>query len=101
LSGVDCVGSTCWAVGSYSGGSASAFKTLIDVWDGHSWALASGTPNANSNVANALSSISCADVRHCVAVGGYGLLGSGASLVLQCTGQCAASAPGRPAMRQV
>ena len=94
LSGIDCLSSTCWAVGSYSSGSASAYKTVVDVWDGHSWALAAGTPNASKDGANALSSIACADVRHCVAVGGYGLLGSGASLVLQCTGQCAAaSAP--------
>jgi hypothetical protein len=90
LSGIDCLASTCWAVGGYSSGSGSAYKTLIAVWGGHSWALASSTPNANNNVANALSSIACADVSHCVAVGSYGLLGSGASLVLQCRGQCAA-----------
>jgi hypothetical protein len=100
LSGVDCLVGTCWAVGGYSSGSASAYKTLIDVWDGQAWSLASGTPNANDNVANSLSSIACADVHHCVAVGGYGLLGSGASLVLQCTGHCAAaSLPAHAARR--
>jgi hypothetical protein len=60
--------SQCWAVGYYLDAS-SIQRTLIERWDGVSWAIVSA-PNANAEF-NALNDVACASASDCSAVGVY------------------------------
>jgi hypothetical protein len=67
---VTCVAaSECWAVGQYFIGD-SAYHTLIEQWDGTSWALVS-SPNTNPAQTNELLGVACASASDCWAVGFY------------------------------
>ena len=70
LSEVACVSaSDCWAVGRYYTG--TAYQTLIERWDGESWAIV-GSPNANTitgALENVLSGVTCVSASECWAVG--------------------------------
>ena len=72
LNGVSCPTTTsCFAVGYVQSGHApNAFSTLVEHWNGHSWAImtspnrvGSGTPN------NYLNGVSCRSTTSCFAVG--------------------------------
>lgn len=66
LSAVACASaSECWAVGSYNNGSAA--QTLIERWNGTSWAIVP-SPN-NGTQSNALSGVTCSSASECWAVG--------------------------------
>jgi hypothetical protein len=68
LSAVTCTSpSNCWAVGSYSSG--NAYQTLIEHWDGISWAIVT-SPNVGTQF-NFLYSVTCASTSDCWAVGYY------------------------------
>ena len=67
LAAVTCVSaSDCWAVGSYFNGSVA--QTLIERWDGSSWAIVT-SPNTSATQANVLSGVTCVSVSDCWAVG--------------------------------
>ena len=73
LLGVTCVSaSDCWAVGDYykydSATGRNIPQTLIEHWDGTSWAIIS-SPNTSTSNYNFLSSVSCASASNCFAVG--------------------------------
>jgi hypothetical protein len=73
LSGVTCASSTeCWAVGSYAIPAGCCTQTLIEKWDGMSWAVV-GSPNetfSDGNAEpNALSGVTCTSTSTCWAVG--------------------------------
>jgi hypothetical protein len=69
LDGVACTSaSDCWAVGYYVNNSGLD-QTLIERWDGASWAIVS-SPNAGGGY-NFLSSVTCMSASDCWAVGGY------------------------------
>jgi hypothetical protein len=67
LSGVSCVSATaCWAVG-YNVDTTGQFTlTLIEQWNGSSWAIVT---SANASLVNSLESVSCASTSDCQAVG--------------------------------
>jgi hypothetical protein len=70
LSDVVCTSaSQCWAVGFYynTGGHE---QTLIEQWNGASWAIAS-SPNNSTTASNLLYSVTCASASQCWAVGYY------------------------------
>ena len=68
LEGVTCASaSDCWAVGKYNNGSID--QTLIERWDGASWAIAN-SPNAGAGP-DFLSGVTCVSTSECWAVGGY------------------------------
>src|SRR6476620_862344 len=70
LYGVTCVSaSECWAVGNYTNES-SIPRTLIERWDGTSWAIVS-SPNTNTTDRNFLTGVTCASPSDCWAVGYY------------------------------
>ena len=67
--GVTCVSaSDCWAVGYYYNGSYA--QTLIERWDGTSWAIVS-SPNTSPTQANFLYGVTCVSASDCWAVGYY------------------------------
>jgi len=69
LRGVACVSaSECWAVGYYLADNAA--QTLIERWDGTSWAIVS-SPNTSSTQSNFLLGVTCASASECWAVGYY------------------------------
>jgi hypothetical protein len=70
LDGVSCTSTTnCFAVGSYRIGSGLTDRTLIESWNGATWAIAS-SPSPGSAY-NSLRGVSCTGTTACVAVGGY------------------------------
>lgn len=77
LSSISCPSpSSCTAVGSYdlrslSDPNAAVGKSLIEHWNGTSWALVASPTPPNANFWS-LSSVSCAAVTSCNAVGSYG-----------------------------
>src|SRR4029077_16788849 len=69
LYGVTCVSaSDCWAVGTYYNG--SAYQTLIERWEGTSWAIVS-SPNTGATDNNYLRGVTCVSASECWAVGYY------------------------------
>jgi hypothetical protein len=69
LSGVTCASSTsCVAVGNYSTKSWS--RTLIERWNGTTWAIAA-SPNPHGLNFAALDSLACPSSTSCIAVGNY------------------------------
>jgi hypothetical protein len=78
LSGVTCASaSDCWAVGYY--GAGSTYQTLIERWDGVSWAIVT-SPNPSQN--NNLFGVTCVSASNCWAVGGY-VAGSTAQTLIE------------------
>ena len=77
LDGVSCVGSAfCMAVGYIDG--ASSDKTLIQKWNGTSWAtVSSPDPGTGSD----LNAVSCTSTSFCMAVGSYGTPAASPTLV--------------------
>jgi hypothetical protein len=68
LSGVSCVGKAfCMAVGDIDG--TSSDKTLIQKWNGTSWATVSSPDPGTGSFLNA---VSCTSTSFCMAVGSYG-----------------------------
>ena len=74
LTGVTCVSAAadCWAVGYYaaSTGIGSVNKSLIERWDGTSWAIVAAA-DANTKPNNGLFATTCASASDCWAVGSY------------------------------
>ena len=74
LLGVTCVSANdCWAVGVYSTGNTvqrGAWQTLIERWDGTSWAIIS-SPNTSTEQDNYLYGVTCGPASNCWAVGHY------------------------------
>jgi hypothetical protein len=71
LEGVTCLNANdCWAVGDWELAGGHPYKTLIDWWNGTSWALVPGTPNSPDTTMNdQLFSVACGDTDHCAAAG--------------------------------
>src|SRR5581483_4697048 len=61
--------SDCWAVGDYYGTDLLA-QTLIEHWDGTSWAIVS-SPNISTADHNFLLGVTCVSASDCWAVGYY------------------------------
>jgi hypothetical protein len=79
ISGVTCVSpSDCWAVGHYD--NDSAYQTLIERWDGTSWAIVS-SPNTSATQYNVLSGVTCSSASDCWAVGSYTQSGINQTLI--------------------
>ena len=73
LNGVTCVSaSDCWAVGEYKMTFAAgpALQTLIERWDGTSWAVAVSA-NTSPTDEDSLNGVTCISASDCWAVGGY------------------------------
>jgi hypothetical protein len=70
LYGVTCASpSECWAVGYFSTGTgASVLQTLIERWDGSTWAIVP-SPNTSANDINVLYRVTCTSASDCWAVG--------------------------------
>jgi hypothetical protein len=69
LYGVSCTSATfCVAVGYYNSGNAD--QTLVEQWDGTSWAIVT-SPDTLSSDDDDLSAVSCASPTSCTAVGAY------------------------------
>jgi hypothetical protein len=69
LQRVTCTSPTdCWVIGYYNTGNAD--QTLIERWDGTSWAIAT-SPNTNATHNNVLSGVTCVSASDCWAVGYY------------------------------
>jgi hypothetical protein len=69
LNGVSCPSAgNCYAVGSYS--TATSTKTLVEHWDGSTWAI-QASPNPTNSAAAALFGVSCPGPASCFAVGAY------------------------------
>ncbi len=67
LEGVSCTAtSSCVAVG-YEG-LLGSYNTLIESWDGHTWAT---VPSPNEGYESILTGVSCPDSNFCIAVGYY------------------------------
>jgi hypothetical protein len=80
LTGVSCVATTCWAVGSYTTKPVGEpFFTVAEQLQRGKWVLV-GSPNANGDQSSALNAVSCSSVASCYAVGAW-KRGSGAALV--------------------
>ena len=63
--------SECWAVGYYNNGSiTSTYQTLIERWDGTSWAIVS-SPNTSTTQDNLLYGVTCVSASDCWAVGSH------------------------------
>ncbi|MFA5862609.1 MAG: hypothetical protein WDA16_13035, partial [Candidatus Thermoplasmatota archaeon] len=68
LPGVTCVSAAdCWAVGYYDTGN-TRYQTLIQRWDGASWARVA-SPNTATTQDNRLQGVTCASTSDCWAVG--------------------------------
>src|SRR6476646_90508 len=85
LYGVTCgSASECWAVGYYYDDNFLP-RTLIERWDGNSWAIVS-SPNTSTTQANFLQAVTCASASECWAVGAYSAsFGTDQTLVLRYT----------------
>ncbi len=71
LDGVSCTSTTnCFAVGSSGDGSVSS--TLIERWNGTSWAIIP-SPNPTGATDSALNDVSCTSITNCFAVGTGGV----------------------------
>src|SRR5207249_168744 len=69
LLGVTCVAAAdCWAVGVYYNG--SAYQTLIEHWDGTSWAIVT-SPNISASPETELEAVACTSASDCWTVGSY------------------------------
>ena len=69
LRDVSCPSATnCYAVGSYS--TTTATKTLVEHWDGSTWAI-EATPNPSGSNEAVLSGVSCPGPTTCFAVGAF------------------------------
>jgi hypothetical protein len=69
LNAITCVSSSeCWAVGDYYNG--TTYQTLIEVWNGSSWSIAS-SPNTSTSQNNDLNAVTCVSAFQCWAVGNY------------------------------
>ena len=62
--------SDCWAVGYYYDGTTSIYQTLIERWDGTSWAIVT-SPNTSATQNNYLNGVTCTSASDCWAVGYY------------------------------
>jgi hypothetical protein len=70
LLGVTCrSASDCWALGDYAL-TGSVLQTLIERWDGTSWAIVS-SPNTSTTQSNLLYGVACGSASDCWAVGYY------------------------------
>ena len=70
LLGVTCASaSDCWAVGDYAF-TGNVLQTLIERWDGTSWAIVN-SPNTSTSQSNLLYSVTCGSTPDCWAVGYY------------------------------
>jgi hypothetical protein len=70
LDAVSCTSAAnCYAVGSYA--TETATKTLVEHWDGSTWAI-QASPNPSNSSQAALSGVSCPGPAKCFAVGAYG-----------------------------
>ena len=68
LNGVSCTSATsCVAVGYYGSYSNNTPQSLVELWNGSSWALSS-SPNRGTGT-NQLNAVSCTSATNCVAVG--------------------------------
>jgi hypothetical protein len=77
LSSVDCVSAAfCWASGATTGSAGAADSTLMERWNGTSWA-AVPTPDPAGQARDILSSVTCVDDDDCWAVGISGAKGQG------------------------
>jgi hypothetical protein len=96
LAGVTCASAqSCWAVGHYSPG-GQANQTLIDAWNGSTWSLVQGIPDAGgAGEYNALSGVACAG-GDCAAVGSAQSAAT-ATLVLMLAGAATPAATSTPA----
>ena len=101
LLGITCVSaSDCWAAGSYSNGSVQ--QTLIERWDGTSWAIVS-SPNTSIAQSNGLTGVTCVSASNCWAVGSYyNASGVSRTLIERWNGTAWAivSSPNTPALRR-
>jgi hypothetical protein len=70
LSGIDCAGSYCFAVGTLARTGDDVEKGFGLKWDGTSWKAAEA-PGLNDSRPRELSAIACASATHCMAVGSY------------------------------
>ena len=61
--------SECWAVGYYDN-SSGTFQTLVEEWNGTSWAVVS-SPNTSNTQHNQLNGVTCASASECWTVGYY------------------------------
>jgi hypothetical protein len=62
--------SECWAVGKYYDPTTKADQTLIELWDGNSWAVVSSA-NTSATLGNVLDAVTCTSASQCWAVGYY------------------------------
>ena len=71
LKAVTCVSGAadCWAVGYFINGNID--QTLIERWDGTSWAIVSSPNPLNSTQYNFLQDVTCVSASNCWAVGHY------------------------------
>ena len=71
LTSVSCVSATaCTAVGSHHRVTPPARGTLVESWNGSSWAVVP-SPDAGTDDHNSLAGVSCTSVTACTAVGSY------------------------------
>jgi hypothetical protein len=72
LNAVTCASaSDCWAVGWYASYNLGGLgQTLIEHWDGTSWAIAT-SPNTSTTDSDYLTGVTCASASECWAVGDY------------------------------
>ena len=96
LSGVSCVGTAfCMAVGYISG--TSSDLTLVQKWNGTSWATVSSPDPGTGSFLNA---VSCTSTSFCMAVGSYGTGTASPTLVEKWNGskwtKLASPNPGAP-----
>jgi hypothetical protein len=81
LDGVFCTSATaCTAVGD-SQGTGSPARTLVESWDGTAWTIVPSPNAGGARRNNGLGSVSCPTAATCTAVGGYGITGSGKTLI--------------------
>jgi hypothetical protein len=67
LFGVGCTATACTAVGSYK--YESAYKPLVERWNGSSWSLQAAPNPAEGTAQSAMLSVSCGSATSCLAVG--------------------------------
>ena len=68
--------SECWAVGYTSDATSGFYQTLIERWDGTSWAIVS-SPNTSATTDNYLNAVTCVSTSDCWAAGAYNITVSG------------------------
>src|SRR5947199_7821415 len=80
LNAVTCVSaSDCWAVGYYY--AAIAYQTLIERWNGTSWAI---VPSPNSDTSdNYLTDVTCVSTSDCWAVGRFLISGNNSQTLIE------------------